>query len=103
MVARPIKLLIYVLLILGALAWMVYFSSEWLTGFVALVTRVLPLSRDWLIHFGIVANALIPILILVFAALLLYLEYSDWKIEKELKEEEKRLEKEEKKAKKTKK
>lgn len=55
------------------------------------------IDRNWLIDFIIVVNGALPVLVFLLGVFILWLEYDEWKIERELKKEEEKVSKKKKK------
>ncbi|MCS7123449.1 MAG: hypothetical protein RMJ17_02660 [Candidatus Aenigmarchaeota archaeon] len=81
------ELLVGIVLIVVSLLWILYGSSMFI-------------GVNWVYHFIITANAVIPVVAILIGALLIWLAYDEWKIEKELKAEEEKLAKEKRRARK---
>ncbi|MEM5815296.1 MAG: hypothetical protein QXD89_02305 [Candidatus Aenigmatarchaeota archaeon] len=70
-----------------------------ISAFLYIFIGIPGISRPALRDVLIVLNGIIPLFILLLGILIVWLEWDEWKIERELAKEEKKLEKEEKKKK----
>ena len=82
------KLLIGVLLVIGSLWWIFYAKS--LTYYLQAYLGIKVMPEAALHNFLTVLNGAIPPLICLIGIFIVWLEYDEWKIERELAREEKK-------------